>query len=388
MPVIPSLLLLVVLGGGNGLIRAQQPPQPLTLEISGDYWVASAVQSPLIRRTNWGYNKEPILSPKGKLVAYKSTAKLAVDASKGNNASAGGDWPANIWVIDTTNGNSQQVAKQPRDAAYQKVGTPNKYVIRSDPTWSPDATALAWTELQVSGDKAPGDIGQQLVVFDMSHAADPNYAGAVIVPNLPARPGADAGLEVRWGAAGLAVWTITGGTDANGNFTAQDALSVYAPDGKLITTKKIDTLSEFAWVHDGDRDYVGMLSKGSADAPSKDLQWLLLDPRNGTLNGMPGVPEMYSLTAPDGLTVFPASMGTSPDWQIVGLQHPVVKLGNLDDVYAFSHVLGISADGQQVAYVKQGAAYVYNNGSTIKIAPSDTYALVWGPTGWRVHRGQ
>src|SRR5260221_3775517 len=97
---------------------------------------------------------------------------------------------------------------------------------------------------------------------------------------------------------------------------------------------------------------------------------------------------MHRYTALAGFLLFPASMGTSPDWQIVVLQHPVVKLGNLDDVYAFSHVLGISADGQQVAYVKQGAAYVYNNGSTIKIAPSDTYALVWGPTGWRVHRGQ
>src|SRR5258708_20407208 len=73
LPVIASLLLLVVMGSRNGLIRAQQPPQPLTLEISGDYWVSAAVQSPLIRRTNWGYNKEAILSPNGKLLASKSS---------------------------------------------------------------------------------------------------------------------------------------------------------------------------------------------------------------------------------------------------------------------------------------------------------------------------
>src|SRR5258708_33613352 len=129
-----TLALILLLCAGIGTAQAQQPAQPLTLEISGDYWTWSGAQSQLIRRTNWGYNLEPILSPDGKLVAYKSTAALVVNAIKRNGPSIGGDMPANIWVIDITNGNSQQIGKQPPGASFQVDGVRNKYVIRSNPT--------------------------------------------------------------------------------------------------------------------------------------------------------------------------------------------------------------------------------------------------------------
>jgi hypothetical protein len=188
--------------------------------------------------------------------------------------------------------------------------------------------------------------------------------------------------KVQWGDPGIAVWTVSSTTDASGNFKTEDALLIYNPEGKLLLTVKIASLYEFAWLKDGQKVYIAILAQGPENAPLSEPQWLLVDPSNGQIAGMPGVPEMYSLQAPNGLSIYPASMGTAPDWQITGLG----KIGSVDDVYAFSHVLGISSDGQHIAYVKQGAAYVYNNGKTTKIAPSDVYALAWGPVGWRIHR--
>src|SRR5262249_7602867 len=144
----------------------------------------------------------------------------------------------------------------------------------------------------------------------------------------------------------------------------------------------IASLYEFSWLKDGQKDYIAILAQGPENAPLSEPQWLLVDPNSGQIAGMPGVPEMYSLNAPNGLSLYPTTMSTAPEWQIAG----VGKLGNVDDVYAFSHVLGISADGQQIAYAKQGAAYVYNNGKTTKIAPSDVHGLAWGPIGWRIRR--
>jgi hypothetical protein len=145
-------------------------------------------------------------------------------------------------------------------------------------------------------------------------------------------------------------------------------------------TVNIAALYEFAWIKNEQKDYIAILAQGPENAPLSQPQWLLVDPNGGQISGMPGVPEMYSLLAPNGLSLYPASMGAVPSWQIAGIG----KLGNLDDVYAFSHVLGISPDGQQIAYVKQSAAYVYNNGKTTKIASGDVYGLAWGPIGWRV----
>jgi hypothetical protein len=63
---------------------------------------------------------------------------------------------------------------------------------------------------------------------------------------------------------------------------------------------------------------------------------------------------------------------------------PLASLGIIDDVYAFSTVLAISPDGKQVAYIKQGVAYIYASGQITKLDASDVTALAWGSTAWRV----
>lgn len=348
----------------------QQVGVPLTLQVNGDYWAWGT--SGLQQRTNWGHNQDPIISPNGQQIAYKATAQLAVDARKGSTSAV----PVNIWLLDVATGAPTKINDQPADASFGASDKPDKFVIRSAPTWSPDSKTLAWTELAV--DKGSAAIpDQQLVIFDLAQKTQ-----KVIAPDLPSQPDVMTTNKVQWGDLGIAVWTVSGTTDASGNFKTQDAILLYNPEGKRLLTVKIASLYEFAWLKDGQKDYIAILAQGPENAPLSEPQWLLIDPTNGQIAGMPGVPEMYSLQAPSGLGIYPAAMGTSPDWQITDQG----KIGSVDDVYAFSHVLGISSDGQQLAYVKQGAAYVYNNGKTTKVAPSDVYALSWGPVGWRIHR--
>src|SRR5579859_8237401 len=338
---------------------AQVPATPLLIAMRGDLWTWDGPQSKPIQRTAWGYNETPILSPNGRQVAYKSAAQIAVTAIKAKGGITGSDLPANIWLNDVPTNNATRVADQPSDASFMTQGTPGNYVLRSVPTWSPDGSALAWTELVVTANSV--NPAQQLWVYDLAQKQ-----ARIIVPDLPPYANAPTALVVKWGTPGLAVWSVGAEVDATGNFVAQDALLIYDTGGKLVTSVKIAALSEFTWLTDNGKDYVAMLAKGKANTPLHDLQWLLLDPVTGTISGMPGVPELYSLTTPNGLSLFPASMGAGPDWQIAAPGQTPVKLGAIDDVYAFTPMLAISSDGTAIAYVKQGSAYIYTGGASTR----------------------
>src|SRR5258708_21046758 len=376
MVVLAVYLFILCLPVHSTILNAQRVSLPLVLQVSGDFWAWNGPQSDLQQRTNWGHNQDPSLSPDGQSIAYKATAQLAIDAMKRKGSTAIGAAPVNTWVLDVATGAPTRVHDKPSDASLQQDGKSDKFTIRIDPTWSPYSKALAWTELVV--DKSSSDAStQQLVIYELVQKTQ-----KVIVSDLPTQSGSTTTLKVEWGNPGLAIWTITSGPDAKGKLHSQDALILFNADSKLLSTVKIASLYEFKWIKDSEKDYIAILAQGPENAPLSEPQWLLLDPTSGQIAGMPGVPEMYSLLAPSGLSLYPGSIGTLPEWQIAG----VGKLGNVDDVYAFSHVLGISPDGQQIAYVKQGAAYVYNKGKTTKIAPSDVYGLAWGPVAWRVRR--
>jgi hypothetical protein len=303
-----------------------------------------------------------------------------VDVIKKSGPVAGGDLPANLWVMNTATGDAVRIVDQPADASFMQTDHSDKYIIRSVPAWSPDSKFLAWTQLIIDSEN-PSSNGGQLVTYDLEHQTE-----QVIVASLPEQYGTTSALPLAWGNTGIAVWSITGKTDSFGKVAFQDTLLVFDAQGKAVSAINVDNLYEFTWINDIGKEYLGVLAKSPSSQQVQGTQWLLIEAISGRVFAMPGVPEMYSLLAPNGATVYPASMGTAPDWQIAAPDGASVKLGNVDDVYAFTHTLTISPDGQQVAYLQQGSAYVFATGKATKIAPSDANGLGWGPIGWRVRR--
>jgi hypothetical protein len=349
---------------------------PLIMNMRGDVWAWSGAN--LQQRTNWGHNKEPILSPSGNRIAYRATAQIAVDALKRLGGLGGGDLPANIWLLDVTTNDALRVVDQPVGASLLAPNVQDSYVLRSDPTWSPDGTALAWSEL-IQDEKPEGTL--QLVVYDSVRKTV-----KVIVPELPTQHGVTGTVKVLWGEPGIAVRSTTPTTDASGFAAGEDSILVFDPTGKLLSNVKIGLLTEFAWIKDRGNDFIAALTNGAVDKPG-EAQWVLVDPHTGRITIMPGVPELYSPLAPGGLSLVPTIAGASPEWQVSDPGKPMAQLGVVDDVYVFTNTLAISPDGRQIAYVKQGAAYIYSGGQSTKIAPSDVSALTWGPTAWRVRHG-
>ncbi|MEP7286882.1 MAG: hypothetical protein ABI947_14085 [Chloroflexota bacterium] len=360
-------------------VTVQQTSGVLVLQLNGDLWTWTGTQPQLIQRTNWGYNQSPVISPNGKMVAYKSAAQIGVDVIK-KSGSVGREIPSNLWLMDTATGDTVRIADQPPDAAFSTSNHADKFIMRSLPTWSEDSKFLAWSQLAT--DNSTNMMCQpQLIIYNIEKKID-----TVIIPtltfsqcNLPVPP------QVQWSESGIAVWSKTVTADGKGG---ADALLIFDSEGNLLSTITVDGLYEFAWMKDGDKEYIGALVKGPSNQPLDQTQWLLIDPLSGRLFGMPGTPELYSLSSPGGISLFIDSIGVAPEWEIARPNKSIDKLGNVDDVYAFTHTLAISPDGQSIAYVQQGAAYVYSDGKATKIAPSDVSALAWGATGWRVRRSK
>lgn len=376
-----SILLLLVITALllPDVSRAQQTvPQnaPLLLLSAGDLWTWTAKQGKLARRTNWGYNNVPVVAPDARQIAYKSTATVAVDAIKKSGGMGGGELPSNIWLMDIASGNALRVADQPPGAAI--LTGKDKYTVRSTPTWSPDGKALAWTQRVM--DTANNQSEQiQLAVYNLETKTDAIYTLA-----LPPQYGVPTAIPAQWGSPGIAIWSTTWDT-SSGQGVVKETIYIFGKDGKQIAAHNIPGLQEFGWIKEGDREYLAVFGK-SGQQGSEAAQWLLIEPATGRTFAMPGVPELYSLLTPNGYTVFPQSMNVAPEWAIGAPDKSAVKLGTIDDVYTFSRAVTISPDGQQVAYVQQGAAYVFAGGKITQIATADIVALGWGPVGWRVRR--
>ncbi len=359
-----SLILLISCLGS--VVHAQSFVSPLILHIHGDFWSWAGGKSGLQQRTNWGHNLTPVLSPGGNLIAYKATAAFAVQAQ---GDTGGADLPGNIWVLDIRSGNTRQLAKQPDNASIS-----DSYILRSMPTWSPDGSAVAWTEFVVNTRSTLPEM-LRLVIYDLNAGK-----ATVIVPELPVQNSRGT-IPVQWGSPGLAVKSTPRVTE---NTAPQDSLLVYRPDGGLISTTAVGTLIEYSWIKDGEHEAIAIFPKNENSL--SDPQWLLLDPMAGKITPMFGIPELYSLDAPNGVTMSPASLGTSPEWQITDPGGAIVRLGNVDDVYTFTPVLAISPDGRMLAYIKQGSTFIYQDKQVLRVNSTDVGALLWGPVGWRVRR--
>src|SRR4051812_18176321 len=81
-------------------LHAQQGSSVLLMTMRGDLWSWSDTDAKLQQRTNWGFNKNPVVAPTGNQIAYRSVAAAAVEEVKRGGDVAGSELPTNIWLLD------------------------------------------------------------------------------------------------------------------------------------------------------------------------------------------------------------------------------------------------------------------------------------------------
>lgn len=366
------LLILFALLFATGVARAQMPPAPVLMLVNGED-IYGYYPSGLARLTFSGYTDRPVLSPDGSRMAYKVIADIGIQALRTTGGLVS-ELPSDIEIRNIASGAVARIATQPADATFN-AGEAARAIVRSSPAWSPDSRMLAWTE-----DVAP-DAVRRLVVFSPDSGET-----RVLASGLPLQAGFQQTLPVRWGAGGIAVHSVsaTAGEDAAASPTL-DTIFFYSPEGALLSTANPqpaegEFVYDFQWIDVNGAALLGIIYSTG--------RWDVIDPASGTIAPLEGTPELYSLTAPDGLAVV-FGVTTLPDsgsvftWRVG--ETPLPFTGPIEWI-------GIAPTGDAVAYADQGIGYLWNADGAQEIFGTNDFNfrvsdIVWGPVGWRVSDG-
>ncbi len=365
------LAIALLIPSGKSAAQAPLPADPLVLAMQGDIWTLKSDGS-LRQLTTWGMNEWPIISPDGTRVAYSSFATIFANWMKTLKGGTGGyQPPENLWILDLPSSQTFRIADQPPGAHWNGINLPGKYVLRTLPSWSPDGQHLAWTEILLDTPHTTNDLNgssAQLIVWDSA-----SQISRMIASGLPGAYASELNLYVKWGRPGIALFV--GSIPGMIHDPIDEEFRVYDVDGQVITQVAIRgtyTMWALEWIQAGSRDY--LFDRWD---PERET-WL--DWQTAQDVSSAGVPELYSLSAPNGASF------TWLDGQLTLIFPGKAPINLGEDMQIF----GISRDGQWAAYgPSEKGAYE----TTIEIRSADRTVrlgvyisvdqVVWGPVGWR-----
>lgn len=329
---------------------------------SGLWWWSMATAEPYTGCVGDFIASEVILSPIERKIVYRSTPEITIEkVEREGGLGSGGTFPNNLTLCDLNSGAITRIADQPADATLDGAV---RFIARSLPAWSPDGKQLVWSEYLTT------DESLKLMVYDLASGATTvlvedlnpdNYVSLIMTP------------QVYWTDLGIHVANFMG-------------LQTYSPSGEYLAIS-LPQAVEFFVEYEG-QTYVAFNENGF---------WKLYDPITSLAKDMPGLPELYNRSAPDGLALRydlyiapPANDSTPPyieaRWSVVqGDQvEPLEFTGRV-------HHIVISPDGSTIAYIEEDKLWQWVEGE-VALAPGledvnfayGYQSLAWTPLAWRV----
>lgn len=320
---------------------------------------------------NEGLLSTLIISPDNRYLLMETQPEMVRQAILIYGGIGGGPLPSNLWMCDTQANTLTIIGSQPADASFMAGDIPDKATIRSAPVWSPDGAQVAWIE------QTYPTISYSLMIFTIAQ----NTIIQVPIQGLPEPVGVSAPYPVYWGDAGIMLDVIS--LDQT-TFNAVETLYLFDNTGQFLRATLVgaagendDIINTTILVRYQDKQYMGLDYDRAG--------WVLLDVLTGEKQPMPGIPELYSRTAPTGLTL-DATLDDQVGyvWHISGSDKPIEGLSR--------QRLSLSPDGSRAAYATDSIR-IWADGQEITVSGSDDFAddptasLVWSSLVWRVREG-
>src|SRR5258708_15198611 len=284
-------------------------------------------------------------------------------------------------------GNAIPVADQPPGAYLSSNYLDEKYKFAtySLPSWSPDSKFLAYSEYVADADKGRQPVYTcQLLIYDVV-----TRQAHVVLSNLHSRPmSGGEPPRVTWSESGIAVELYSD--------PAASQIGVYNATGQLLAMSHFVGVDEFfstKWVKVDTKDYLAL--NFAQVEPVNQQEYTLVagttiyEPQTGNWTRLAGLPELYSLTTPNGFTLIAEpdftglQLSANPSIQARPVGYPFIDL---------SPNAALSPDGTQVAYLDNSPflsneVYIYQDGRVTEVqTPGEVSELAWGAMGWRLRK--
>ncbi len=357
------ILTLSAFGVPTAAQTAKKPALPLFAAIQGTSYgnnegdLYAFLNGALRKRTNYGFNQEPITAPDGQNMSFNSVAQGYTELR--NDKYYVFPVPSDISILNTATFEARKLTAQP---AQDPNALGPTYTLRSSPAWSPTGRQLAWTEIDVQlvPKEARELTPERLVVYDLD-----TETSRVITAELPKHSIVNATRAMSvlaWGYPGLAVITFQPGTVDD-----TERVAVYTAAGEMLWEYTSETplgfrYSSAIWVQRSD---------GTYDLTSVEGQYRF-DAKTGTLD-YPNclTPELYSPLAPKGISMFYNQLTSgegNPVW-VIAVNGEIKTEMAAAGRYYYTSGIAIAPDGTQGAYIvypgqgTDGGLYFYKTNS-------------------------
>ena len=309
-----------------------------------------------------------IISPNNRYILMETQPEMVRQAILIYGSVGGGSLPSNLWMCDTEANTLVKIGDQPANASFMGGDVPDSATIRSAPTWSPDGAQVAWVE------QTYPTTTYSMMIYTLAQ----NTIIQVPLLGLPAPVGPSTPYPLMWGDAGimLIVFALDEMT-----FVNTETLYLFDNNGQFLLATFIgsggendDYINERILIRHEDREYLGLAYARAG--------WVMTDISTGAKQPMPGIPELYSRTAPSGSTL---DVDLTPDagyvWNISGSDQTFDNISR--------QRLALSPDGSRVAYGTD-VIRIWASGQQIALKGSEdfeddpTASLVWSAMAWRV----
>ncbi|MEO0561250.1 MAG: hypothetical protein AAF125_04005, partial [Chloroflexota bacterium] len=350
--------------------------------IDGDLWEWDGANTPK-QLTSYGWNGLPVQSPDGRQVAYLSVP--SVITSDGDAFVGAGGMPQNIWVLDRDSASFERVADDTNGLRY-----------RGQPTWSPDSTQLAWTELSEGDDMSAA----RVMVYDLTTRTTRTLISGYDLGLM------DGGLfmpPLSWGAAGLARLRYT---VILGPSVGDILLEIIDPTTGGTTSYTVgqtgtntgDLITDYVWAVQDKLPVIAFVTRAGT--------WWTLNPANGVRTDLTNAPQLRATQGRINFILTPNAEVSGNDIQFSWSVREVLDGGaTRDDRLPYrpttlsnhgmtlpgigSGALAWSENNTLFAWTNSGPQTVLSGGDIAQISPNNMRLYYggapWLPTVWEVN---
>jgi len=315
----------------------------------------------------------PALSPDGSKVVYTSFAE---DTERKASTE---DIPVDIYLMPMSP--LDQVGSAVDDPETLIIGQPTgsklkdgprKYVVRSDPVWSPGGETIAWAEYTVDESaKSPATSGR-LMSFSLSAKKE-----RVLSEEVPLQSGSHRLTTPQWNKEGL----LYAMTNSEGHLR----ILLYGTGGKPKYAKSFSAAGQAAWVQTSDGVKIAL---GLADP----ARFKLVDYKADALYDLAASPRLANFAVTKSIVVQPD--GGMPGVWVAASGETTFPCGDADPTRFFpDRQFGISPDGKMAACVDRDGSFlvVTTTGATSQIRMrganmrgASVVGISWGPASWGI----